>query len=1076
MRTKKLPIYISIKTILLLATLFLGYTLISSFQDVPKEATLPPELEKMENAISYYKDVEYYDSAMIYGEEALKFCDENNLASRKPTLYRQLYECLIYNERFNVEQKLKRLETDYVQFKTNKKYLTVYYDAKMFLYLNLEEMDSMQHYYNLTVAALEAQENWSQYAEMHTFLAQEFYFLGDLEVAQHFIELAEKAVIEYLIPRGNDFEGLYQVQPFIYQELGDYEKALKGALKSIRFFEKAKDIENLAFQYGNLASIYDDLKDYDNALQYYKKSLSLLDELEEVAPYEYALSYYNIGIVYVNQNQLKKGSESYFKALDYLAADDPNNIEVLENYINCYHQLADYYTNYEQLDSALFYNQKAEKLNQIEPYRIQATYEKYGNIYWKKSNYPKAEEYFGKALKIDLERYGTKHPFIAGYYLDLGKINADQKLYPKALAYFQKALAALSLDEDFDPTNIKANPGIENILDKGRMLDILEAKVKGLKLLQQEDNTIALSDIYQTARLATEVLEFLNRSFKEAESKYGWLRRRAIPSFELAMDLAIQSYETTGEQKYLNEAFQVSERSKSMLLMGAMQEANAATFGGVPDSLIQKEKKLEKELGLAKKARFDALLMRENEAAKEQEALIFRLEHELDGLIVLYESDPAYKKYYELKYSTNVATIEQVQSFLKEGTVLVEYFEGEDWHYVFTISKSNAKVEKVEKLKDYKNRVQRFVKNLMDVGRAMEQPLASYQIITKFGHELYQSLVKNSVTESTDKLIVIPDGMLGYFPFEVLMTEAAPELIDEGAVSFGTLPYLIKKCRVSYNYSGTLWLSQVGQQSKVTNGRVLALAPTYESIMVPTTRSAKEQKIRQVLIELPGAESEIKWLSEQFDGDFFNKEQANEATFKAYAEDYGVLHLAMHGLMDKKNPEFSSLAMTEDGSDTEDNFLYAYEIRKLNLNAALVVLSACETGIGDLQQGEGIVSLGRSFMYAGAPSLLMTLWNLNDQSGSMLIESFYENLQEGMEKDDALRKAKVNYLGKMKGIATHPALWACFVQVGDYSSIRLETKKSSLPFGYILSGIGGLGLIFVVVVGAKRLFNKNELT
>ncbi|MCP4439260.1 MAG: CHAT domain-containing protein, partial [Aureispira sp.] len=907
---------------------------------------------------------------------------------------------------------------------------------------------------------------------------QTFYQYEELETARYFLEKAEKCNLERLSKTGEAYDGLYYTQTVIYQELGDYQKALEGSLKSIKLLEKGEesDPEYLAYEYGNLASIYDDLKDYDNALQYYQKSLSLLEEVEGVYPSEYALSYYNIGIVYSNQDKLKDASKAYFKALDYLGQDDPSAEEVLENYINCYHQIASCYTSSNQLDSALFYTRKAEQINKSNPYRIQITYEKYGTIYWTKKDYKKAETYLAKALGMDLEQYGTKHPYIASYYLDLGKISTEQKLHIEALEYYQKALDAISLDDDFDQTKYTANPSIENILDKGRMLDILEAKVKGLQFLRKEDSTIALGDIYQTALLATEVLEFLNRSFKEAESKYGWLRRRAIPTFEQAMNLAVQSYEATGEQKYLNAAFQVSERSKSMLLMGAMQEANAATFGGVPDSLIQKEKQLEESIGLAKKARFDALLTKDTEAAKEQEALIFELEHELDGLIVMYESDPAYKKYYELKYSTNVASIEQVQAFLKEGVVLVEYFEGASSHYVFTIGKDAAKVEKVKQSEKYKSEVKRFVNSLMNVGAAMEHPLSAYQILTEYGHELYKNLLQNSIDESTQKLIVIPDGMLGYFPFEVLMTEESPKLQDAGAVSFATLPYLVKKYRVSYNYSGTLWLSQVGQQSKVTNGRVLAMAPTYSNPVVPETRSAKEQKIRKILIELPGAESEIKWLSEQFDGQFYSKQEANEATFKQHAEEYGILHMAMHGLMDKRNPEFSSLAMTEDGAEGEDNFLYAYEIRKMNLNAALVVLSACETGIGDLQQGEGIVSLGRSFMYAGAPSLLMTLWNLNDQSGSMLIERFYKNLQAGMEKDEALREAKVDYLGKMKGIATHPALWACFVQVGDYSTITLEEKKTSMPIGYILGGIGGLGLIFVVMAGVKRSFKKNEIT
>jgi CHAT domain-containing protein len=165
-------------------------------------------------------------------------------------------------------------------------------------------------------------------------------------------------------------------------------------------------------------------------------------------------------------------------------------------------------------------------------------------------------------------------------------------------------------------------------------------------------------------------------------------------------------------------------------------------------------------------------------------------------------------------------------------------------------------------------------------------------------------------------------------------------------------------------------------------------------------------------------------------------------------------------LIDESEPEFSSLVFAEDGDAQEDNFLYAYEIKQSKLNASLVVLSACETGAGKYQRGEGVMSIGRGFMYAGVPSVVMTLWKLNDQSAAELIGNFYKNLANGMQKDKALQQAKLEYLEASNNNTAHPALWACFMQLGDYSGIKIEKVNY---FNYlILAGLllAALGVLF----------------
>jgi CHAT domain-containing protein len=218
--------------------------------------------------------------------------------------------------------------------------------------------------------------------------------------------------------------------------------------------------------------------------------------------------------------------------------------------------------------------------------------------------------------------------------------------------------------------------------------------------------------------------------------------------------------------------------------------------------------------------------------------------------------------------------------------------------------------------------------------------------------------------------------------------------------------------------------------------------------------------------DLPGANKEISSLKNKYQGKYFDKFDASEKNWKKEAPKYGILHFAMHGLLDENEPEFSSLVFSEDGNKEEDNFLYAYEIKESKLNASLAVLSACETGAGKYQSGEGVVSLGRGFMYAGVPSVVMTLWKLNDQSATELIADFYANLQAGQQKDIALRSAKIKYLEKSNGMSAHPALWACFIQLGDYSVIEIE-KAGKFNY-YLISGIILLALTILFVYFRRK--------
>jgi CHAT domain-containing protein len=344
----------------------------------------------------------------------------------------------------------------------------------------------------------------------------------------------------------------------------------------------------------------------------------------------------------------------------------------------------------------------------------------------------------------------------------------------------------------------------------------------------------------------------------------------------------------------------------------------------------------------------------------------------------------------------------------------------------------------------------------------MKQPEEYFEKYKNSALKLYNLWIKPylSPKDKGNRLVLINDGTLSYLPFEALLTTE----VNTKNPNYKSLPYLLNDYTINYDYSAELWLRHQ-QVKKQINGKIYAMAPTYSKKVVDSDsflnryRTGKEINLRSGIGELPGAEKEIKILKNRYDGFYPKKINASEKAWKKNASEYGILHFAMHGLIDEKEPEYSSLVFAEDGNKEEDNFLYAYEIKQTKLNASMVVLSACETGAGKYQRGEGVLSIGRGFMYAGVPSVVMTLWKLNDQSASELIGNFYKNLEQGQQKDKALQQAKIKYLETSNNIAAHPALWACFIQLGDYSAIKIEKVDY---FNYI--AIVGLFLTAIVVL------------
>jgi CHAT domain-containing protein len=173
-----------------------------------------------------------------------------------------------------------------------------------------------------------------------------------------------------------------------------------------------------------------------------------------------------------------------------------------------------------------------------------------------------------------------------------------------------------------------------------------------------------------------------------------------------------------------------------------------------------------------------------------------------------------------------------------------------------------------------------------------------------------------------------------------------------------------------------------------------------------------------------------------YKGDYFVNSDATEQKFYDVAGDYRMVHLSTHGVADARQGDYSYLAFAEQKDSIENEFLYVRDIYNTQLNADLVFLSACETAQGELQRGEGIISLARAFAYAGAKSIITTLWQVDDAATKDISIEFYKNLKKGLTKDFALRQAKLRHIKSARSAQKHPFFWAAMIGIGDMGVVR----------------------------------------
>jgi|GEM_PF-371516 len=834
---------------------------------------------------------------------------------------------------------------------------------------------------------------------------------------------------------------------FYYHQKGDFKLALK-------FYFKALEIDKRLFgeHHPDVVTIYLDIGEayrnngqYDLALEYFLKSLSIGTTFWGEKNPSLASCYFGVGVAYHSKGEIDLGMQYYQKALlileEILGVNNPD-------VASCYSSIGLIYVIKGNYNLATEYYLKAMNIyknafGETHP-SIALNYYSMGLVFAIKGEYDISIPYYKKSIEIYKECFGEKHPSLAMTYNYLGLSYYNDGKQDDALKYFQLALYT-NLKEYTDSANVKSNPVIKDFSDPYQLVQSLYGKASAYYKLHN------LKESFINIQLCDSVISKMRETSSLQSDKMG-LGISASQILEGAVQLCFEMSNNTpasySKSDLLEQAFYFSEKNKALVLLESLANQENLVFAGIPDSLLQKENALKVDINFYQKK----LEEEEDEINKDKwHNQLFGLNRQYDELISKLETN--YPNYFNLKYTKKNITLKNIQSIINDKTAICSYFVGDSSIYIITLTKSDLKIQEVDNILNLNDSIVWFRHGLTKTSSRMQE---NYR---RLGYYLFSKLFPDidSIDKNIQNLIIIPDGVLATLPFESLLTEDYSGDIN----MYKEYPFLIKEYNISYSYSANLYYltfsKEVSSTSVVTKlNDWIGFAPAFDDSdvqsMITSTTGLKRRlnglKTDSLMINrsmfdrtyitpLPGTITETGAIFKLYDKNKLNAKvllhnNANEQFIKSgELEKYKVLHFATHGFVNSEWPELSGLLLAQDTTGGEDGILFSGEIYNLKINADLVVLSACETGLGKIQKGEGIIGLTRALLYAGAKNIIVSLWQVTDQSTSDLMVSFYKNKLENkssLSYSEALRQAKLKMIGEEK--YAHPLYWSPFILIG----------------------------------------------
>jgi CHAT domain-containing protein/tetratricopeptide (TPR) repeat protein len=877
------------------------------------------------------------------------------------------------------------------------------------------------------------------------------YKIGKLDKAIAYFDTSLLIYDRVLPFQHQDYAALYNNYGAVYNKKGDYRKSIEYLDKALRNYEfhYGNRHPEVANAYSNTGILFLERGDLDKALTYFERCWLIRSSIFGDSHHFTAKTCTSIGNVYLAKKNYEKAYFWLNKALTNLIAnaDSPVNeiVDARTSFGNYFEQLGNYDDALNQYKLAYLSFAKDQTL-QVSDFTN--TLSKIGNIHILKEEYESARKYIYTALARTIEFPGHSRHDIASLYRLLAQSFPDDEHC--ALEYSDSAFVALNynLNQPYEFENASSHLELlRNLETRGNLIMEFYFNSADLRQLKTADSIFNIS--YQ-------LIDYIRSTLEEPGSRQA-LMDNFFKVYEQGILTKYLLYKSTGKKSHLESAFQVVERSNSTLLLEAIRSVQAERFSDLPDSLLTKERQLKIDISYLERLRFQLSYSGTStkQDSRNLEDKIYKLKQDYNRLLDIYKLH--YPKYFELKYKTEVCSIDDIRNkVLSRGQVLINYFTGETHIFIFIIDQTSIKVKRLRKNFPLEAWIEELRSSISTFNPANQSAKFLNQKYTGIAFEIYDKIFRPiEPSLSSRNLVIIPGGVMGYIPFDVLLT-SQPENYN----LYDNFDFLIKKYKISYAYSATSALELFEKSSKT--GGFMAFAPGYSSPFIDSAGSPTDA-LQPLIYNV----QEAKSIHRIMKGRLYTGADATVIQFLEKAPKANLIHLAAHGIANDIDSEYSYLAFTQNADENNESLLYVKNLYNVRLKAELVVLSACETGIGELQRGEGIISLARGFSFAGAKSIVTTLWRIDDNTSSEIMVDFYKNLISGNSKETALRNAKLTYLEKRKGSNyTHPLFWAAFVPVGNMEPVSTKGLPWWSWIVFILSSA------LLLIIGRRFLKNR----
>lgn len=875
-----------------------------------------------------------------------------------------------------------------------------------------------------------------------------YYNRSEIDKYKVAAKFAHKEAIEVLPTNHDEYAMALNNLSSYYNNLGDFENGIVQLKIALKIYEEngASSID-LATVFHNLGSVYVKKGDYIEAIEYHTQALNLrqdtLDKslklrhdtmrINRINEFRYLVNHTKQAIALDNfQNK------DYDSALSYLESslESFKNVHgyknlVTKDIITALHSISEIHKikgntdlAYSSIRKALSYQTKKNA------YRKARSFEILGQLDLKQNNISSATKNFEKALTIFEQQPDAKNlPDYARKLTSLARVKEESGELEEALIYYQKALKILA-PEFINDNEINKNPSQEMLFSKLDALDILKRK-GGIfwEKYQHENEQAILEASYAAYSAGVDVIKAIRQGVVTKEAK-NILAEKNVPIYEGAIQSVLKLYEITQNKAFLLEAFELAENSKSMLLLEAVNEQAALGIDGLPDSLIQQDKRLRLEIAFYQRQIIEATQNQNNEDTpliRKLKKQLFDSKGGLSKLTDLFEE--SYPRFHKLKYQKATSSIVECQQMLsKNNQALIEYFYGEKNIYGFVVWSDGLYYFKIDQHQNITKAIEKLRTSISSLPKDSDVQ-QNYNDFIENAYYLHQTVLTPALKQlptAIQSLKIIPDGQLSYIPFDLLLLEKPKS--DLPYFDKDNLEYALEKYAIGYEYSATLMLKNDNNSSHDFKHDFLAYAPSFKKATTQNSVRSCEGE----LYDLSCNQKEVKEINKLLGGSVYLANSALKSGFETEAADYRIIHMATHACVDESNPLFNKIFLSDD-------YLSNADLYNTKLTSELVVLSACNTGSGKLVKGEGVLSLARGFAQAGCASSVVTQWSVNDCATSDLMIDFYQNLKNGQNKDIALQQTKLDYLANADQISAHPYYWAAFVQFGNANSIHFPT-------------------------------------